>query len=192
MWGFAMSLGGSQSILEPHCIVVGAGCVPFGLYSCNLLTTSKVRVGQASKPGPWTLQLRNIVSAAKHIQKFEFSCGCHVWTKTSATKAMQDKAVKAMRSQRGHVVFSGFSKCRHEDCLQKPGKASAVGTMIFSKSRSQCLSWQWSAPLFRSARISDAVLQVGSIPVRVVAVYGYHSGYADHVTLNDALSCYSQ
>ena len=144
-------------------------------------------VGQASNPGPWTLQLRNIVSAAKHIENFAFSSDCHVWSETSATKATQDKAVKATRGLRGHVAFSDFSKCRHEDGLQKPGKAVAVGTMIFSKSRLQCLSAQWPAPLFRSARISDAVLQVGIIQVRVVAVYGYNSGIADHVSLNDAL-----
>ena len=144
-------------------------------------------VGQASNPGPWTLQLRNTVSAAKHIESFSFTCDCHVWSETSATKATQDKAIKAMRRQSGHAVFSDFSKCRHEDGLQKPGKAQASGTLVFSKARSQCLSSQWSAPVFQSARIADAVIQVGSIQVRVVAVYGYHSGYADHVTLNDAL-----
>ena len=92
-----------------------------------------------------------------------------------------------MRRQSGHVVCSDFSKCRLEDGLQKPCESNASGTMVFSKHRLQSLSSQWSAALFCSARIADAVLQVGCIQIRVVAVYGYHSGFPDHTALNDAL-----
>ena len=66
-------------------------------------------VGQASNPGPWTIQVRNVVSAAKHIEDFSLQCDCHAWSETSATKATQGKAVKSMRRQSGHVVFSYFS-----------------------------------------------------------------------------------
>ena len=64
-----------------------------------------VCVGQADNPGPWSLQLRNIVSASKHIEDFKFEADCHVWTETCATKHGQDKITKQIRKAGANVVF---------------------------------------------------------------------------------------
>ena len=65
-----------------------------------------VCVGQAANHGPWALEVRNIVSASKHIEDFRFQADCHVWTETAATKTGQGKILKQMRKHATHVVFS--------------------------------------------------------------------------------------
>ena len=132
-------------------------------------------VGQASNPGPWSLQVSNVVSASKHTENFENTSDCHVWSETNATPAAQSKILKASRKFKGSVVFSAPVAARRQNGTTAVGRQSSTGTLVMSTTRSSSLSRQWDSLTFSSGRIADSLLQVGSVQVRVIAVYGFHS-----------------
>ena len=143
-------------------------------------------VGQASNPGPWMLQLRNIVSATKHIENFSMQADCHVWSETSATSAAQNKVLKKTRKLGVSLVCSDVASSKSSKG-SLVGRSTATGTMCISKARATSLAGQWEGPVFSSGRVSDALLQLDGVQVRVIAVYGYHSGIKDSLTKNDIL-----
>ena len=66
------------------------------------------------------------------------------------------------------------------------GKASGVG--IFTRgSRLTALHSQWSHELWESGRVSDAVLTLKHCQIRVIGVYGVHSGEPDSKALNELI-----
>ena len=142
------------------------------------------RVGEASNPGPWTLQLRNVVSAAKAIQTFSFTADCHVWTETSATAITQERIAKQIRTARGHVVSSFPAPKANPTAVGKP---EAMGSLIIARQPARDLGLQWESAIYRTARIADTILQLGHCQIRVIAVYGYHSGTADSLSKNEFL-----
>ena len=146
-----------------------------------------VCVGQADNPGPWSLQLRNIVSASKHIEDFKFEADCHVWTETCATKHGQDKITKQIRKAGANVVFSFPAPSKSVNSPDLVGRPSATGSLCLSKARCTSLAGQWDGPVFSSGRVSDTLIQLPGIQVRIIAVYGFHSGIADSVARNDKL-----
>ena len=143
-------------------------------------------VGQASNPGPWMLQLRNIVSATKHIENFSMQADCHVWSETSATTAAQNKVLKKTRKLGVSLVCSEVASSKTSKG-SLVGRSAATGTMCISRARSTSLAGQWEGPVYSSGRISDALLQLNGIQVRIIAVYGYHSGIKDSLVKNDIL-----
>ena len=144
-------------------------------------------VGQASNPGPWSLQVSNVVSASKHIENFENNSDCYVWSETNATAAAQSKILKASKKFKGSVVFSAPAAARRQNGTTAVGRQNSTGTLVMSSTRSSPLSGQWDSPTFSSGRISDSLLQVGPVQVRVIAVYGFHSGLTDAAPKNDIL-----
>ena len=143
-------------------------------------------VGQALNPGPWSLQLQNIVSASKYISDFNMDHQCVLWTETCANKFTQERVARHAHKSRASVVFSNPAPIR--SCgTGKGGRAEATGSIIFAKTPMQNLSGTWDAALFASGRIADAVIHVGSMQVRVIAVYGYHSGTTDSLQKNEKL-----
>ena len=146
-----------------------------------------VCVGQAANPGPWALEVRNIVSASKHIEDFRFQADCHVWTETTATKNGQGKILKQMRKRATHVVFSAPAPSKQSGGPDVVGRPVATGTLCMSKARSTSLEGHWEGPVFTTGRVSDSLLQLPGHQVRVIAVYGFHSGIVDSVAKNDKL-----
>ena len=145
-----------------------------------------VCVGQASNPGPWMLQLRNVVSASKHIDDFTMNADCHVWSETSATSTTLNKVLKKTRKLKASLVSSAPapSRSRKGDV---GGRPAATGTLSMSRARAASLADQWEGPVYSSGRVSDALLQLASTQVRVISVYGYHSGIHESVAKNDIL-----
>ena len=132
-------------------------------------------VGQASNPGPWSLQVSNVVSASKHTENFENTSDCHVWSETNATPAAQSKILKASRKFKGSVVLSAPVAARRQNGTTAVGRQNSTGTLVMSTTRSSSLSRQWDSLTFPSGR------------VRVIAVYGFHSGLTDAAPKNDIL-----
>ena len=143
-------------------------------------------VGQASNPGPWSLQLQNIVSASKYIPDFHMDHQRVLWTETCANKFTQERVIRHARKSRASVVLSNPAPIR---CCStgKGGRAKATGSIIFAKTPMQNLSGTWDAAVFASGRIADAVVHVGSVQIRVIAVYGYHSGVTGSLQKNEKL-----
>ena len=143
-------------------------------------------VGQASNPGPWSLQLRNIVSASKHVEDFSVQADCHVWSETSATTAALNKVLKKSRKLGLSLVSSAPAPTRSKSA-GLVGRPNATGALCMSQARATSLASHWEGPLFSSGRIADALLQLSGIQVRVISVYGYHSGIKDSIPKNDVL-----
>ena len=142
-------------------------------------------VGQAQNPGPWTISTYNIVSANKHLDDFSLHTNCMVWTETSATKATQERAVRKAKSLHNFVQFSNPSPVSGRKA--RVGKPDAMGVMIFSDVPSRDLSGEWDEAIFRTARISDVFVNVANTRIRVIGIYGFHSGIPDNITQNDRL-----
>ena len=147
---------------------------------------SGFRIGEASNPGPWSVELRNIVSAHKHLEDLHFHQHCIAWTETSATKQTQERAVRKVRQMNSHVIFSAPATSSQQGTRAR-GKPEAMGTMIFSRHHVQNLETLWDPAIFRTARVADATIQIGVLQIRVILVYGYHSGISDSNAKNDRL-----
>ena len=142
-------------------------------------------VGQAANPGPWSLQVQNIVSAAKHVDDSSFQQNCIVWSETTANEFTQQRVQRRARACKASAVFSAPIPSRRSP--GKGGRDQASGTTVFAKTPMQCLSQGWEAAIFSSARVADAVLHTGAQQIRVIAVYGYHSGNRDSLQKNEHL-----
>ena len=142
-------------------------------------------VGQAANPGPWSLQVQNIVSADKHVDDCSFQQQCIVWSETTANEFTQQRVQRRARLCKASAVFSAPIPPRR--ATGKGGRVQASGTMVFAKTPMQCLSKSWDAAFFSSARVADAVLHIGVQQIRVIAVYGYHSGNQDSLQKNEHL-----
>ena len=145
-----------------------------------------VCVGQAANPGPWTMQLQNIVSASKHLDDFQCQHDCTVWTESCANKFTQERVRRHARKYRASAVFSAPAPLRRNS-TGKGGRAEAVGSLVFAKTPMQQLTSTWDAAIFASARVTDALLHLQGQQIRVIAVYGFHSGLPDHMSKNDRL-----
>ena len=64
------------------------------------------RVGEAQHPGPWSLQVRNIVSANKHADELDCSETCTAWSETSASSATLSRLHKKARALKGYLTTS--------------------------------------------------------------------------------------
>ena len=143
-------------------------------------------MGQAANPGPWTMQIQNIVSASKHLDEYQSQHDCTVWTETCANKFTQERVHRHARKCQAAVTFSAPAPLRRNN-TGKGGRAEAVGSLIFAKTPTQPFTDTWDAAVFSSARVTDALLHLQGQQIRVIAVYGFHSGLSDHVPHNDRL-----
>ena len=142
-------------------------------------------MGQAANPGPWSLQVQNIVSAAKHLDDCSFQQNCIVWTETTANEFTQRRVQRRARACKVSTVYSAPVPSRR--ATGKGGRDQASGTVVFARTPMQCLSQSWEAAIFSSARVADAVLHVGAQQIRVIAVYGHHSGNPHSLQKNELL-----
>ena len=154
-------------------------------YSGDFNFLHGIRVGEASNPGPWHIQIRNIVSANIAIDNASFPATCTVWTETTAPKTVQERCAKRARSLSRFTTLSAAAP--KTTAKNSTGKPEAMGTMIFTDIPSKDMSMQWDAATFRAARVADSLIQVGAVQVRTIVVYGYHSGISQSLRKNDVL-----
>ena len=147
-------------------------------------------VGQASNPGPWSLQLQNVVSASKHIADFRMEHDCVLWTETCANKFTQERVRRHARKGSASAVCSNPAPIRCNS-TGKGGRAEATGSIIFASTPIQNLGGSWDAAIFASGRIADAVIHVSSMQIRVIAIYGYHSGITESLQKNEKLMAHA-
>ena len=178
------SLLGYYSALGP----VFSTPVPFHfpINSCDFDYLHGVCVGQAANPGPWNIQVRNVVSASKHIDEIHQPVDCMAWSETSATKVQAEHITRQARKAKRFVNFSAFAPARSK-LQDKGGKLEAVGTLLFSNAFAQNLGSSWEAPIFHTARVSDSLLHLPATQVRVITLYGFHSGMPEAHIKNDRL-----
>ena len=65
-----------------------------------------VRFGEASNPGPWHIEVRNVVSADKHVLDLSGDPSCVAWTETSAGPRTLEKLHRRARAVKSHLVHS--------------------------------------------------------------------------------------
>ena len=152
---------------------------------CDFNVLHGTCVGQASNPGPWTIRTHNVVSANKHLDSLSLSTDCTVWTETTATRATQERAARTVKPMHSYVNCSMPAPSHGPKA--KMGKPEAMGVMIFSSTPSKDLSGEWDPAIYNTARVADVLLRINGGSVRVIAVYGYHSGIPEHIPKNDRL-----
>ena len=160
------------------------------IYSGDFCPYSGCRVGEASNPGPlpWTLQVRNIVSAHHHSDELaNCSDNCVVWTETSATRSTQQAISSLLRGCRRSCIFSEAASSRAVMGETSTGRGFATGTLISSSSKGQDLRGLWSDQVYASGRVADTLLHVGPFQLRIIAVYGYNSNIKQSEGLNQIL-----
>ena len=149
-----------------------------------------IRVGEAKNPGPdsWKLAVRNIVSATTHLSEVtSSSIDCQVWSETAANAVTLDRLRKTVRSRRAFLASSAPWEGSNRSAGLRGGKAQSSGVLISARSHAKSLHEVWDAAVWKSARIADMLLQIGNIQVRVIGLYGFHSGIANALDLNETL-----
>ena len=144
------------------------------------------RVGEASNPGPWGLQLRNVVSANKHADELDSNHFCTAWTETSANSATLSKLHKKARFLKGYLNTSAPWNNRRPE-QSSGGRSTAAGTLLFSRQHAKSLHQLWDMATWQSARVSDSLIQLDGVQVRVIVVYGVHSGVQGSLEQNELL-----
>ena len=91
------------------------------------------------------------------------------------------------RTTRRSLVVSAPSGARQLKGVMTAGRGEASGVMISSKFPINDLKNLWTPALFQTGRVADCVIQVGTVQLRVVAIYGYHSNIVNSLGLNDIL-----
>ena len=146
-----------------------------------------VRVGEASNPGPWHIEVRNVVSADKHVLDLSGDPSCVAWTETSAGPRTLEKLHRRARAVKSHLVHSAALDHGSGGPGGKGGRSASFGALVCSRSHAKSLHSIWDAAVWQSSRIADSLIQLDTGQVRVVAVYGYHSGIPEAMELNEAL-----
>ena len=144
------------------------------------------RVGEAQNPGPWSFLLRNVVSANKHADDLNLTNNCTAWSETSANAATLAKLHKRARLIKGYLASSApWNNKRPEQ--SSGGRSSAAGTLLLSRHHAKSLHSLWDKAIWQSARVTDCLIQLSDLQVRVVVVYGVHSGVAGASEQNEML-----
>ena len=152
------------------------------------------RFGEALHPGPpeqnsWSFQLRNIVSADAHFDElFSDATDCTVWTETATTQYTQDAIALKCKKESSHCSFSAASNQR--SLLGKPcvGRGHSSGVLCFSRrARQLSLHKLWNPATWSTGRVSDTILHLDGMQIRIIGVYGYHVKVPDCDALNDIL-----
>ena len=162
-------------------------------YSGSFSSVLGVRVGEATNPGPmhakvWSLQVRNIVSAAAHLD--EIALGedqCVVWTETSATQSTLQSLKLLSKTHATSLVHSAPAATRTVRGKTALGRGEASGTLIWSSCKARDLKELWPQTAFQTGRVADAFISVGAVQVRVIACYGFPSSIPNHLGLNELL-----
>ena len=162
-------------------------------YSGSFSSVLGVRVGEAKNPGPmhakvWSLQVRNIVSAAAHLD--EIALGedqCVVWTETSATQSTLQSLKLLSKTHATSLVHSAPAATRTVRGKTALGRGEASGTLIWSSCKARDLKELWPQTAFQTGRVADAFISVGAVQVRVIACYGFPSSIPNHLGLNELL-----
>ena len=154
--------------------------------------TYACRIGEASNPGPArrvTMHVRNIASAAAHIDELQHSQDDILfWTETSAT-AMTIASLKTKaKSSKFSLVASAPTGARHNKGYMTSGRGEASGALVSSKFPLLDLNGLWSDPVFQTGRIADSIVNIGGVQIRLLSIYGYHSGISNHLGLNEILT----
>ena len=125
-----------------------------------------------------TLQLRNIASAAAHVDELQNSeDDILVWSETSAT-ATTLSSLRAKAKQSGQSVSTSAPVgARLNKGFMTSGRGEASGALVVSKFPLMNLNDTWNRVVFQTGRIADAIINVDGTQIRIIAVYGYHSGY---------------
>ena len=143
-------------------------------------------MGEAQHPGPWSLQVRNIVSANKHADELDCSETCTAWSETSASSATLSRLHKKARALKGYLTTSAPWDNRRPE-QSSGGRSTAAGTLLFSRQHTKSLHQLWDRATWSSARITDSLIQLDGVQVRVVVVYGVHSGVQGSLEQNELL-----
>ena len=177
--GKQVALNGHIRLMRQHC------CDSF-----RFSPFRGIRVGEAKNPGPdsWKLAVRNIVSATTHLSEVtSSSIDCQVWSETAANAVTLDRLRKTVRSRRAFLASSAPWEGSNRSAGLRGGKAQSSGVLISARSHAKSLHEVWDAAVWKSARIADMLLQIGNIQVRVIGLYGFHSGIANALDLNETL-----
>ena len=167
-------------------------------YSGSFSILLGTRVGEASNPGPesplqleartWRLQIRNVISAASHADElFSTSEDCVVWSETCATESTLQSLTQSARLKKFSLVHSAAVASRTYRGALSTGRGVASGSLILSKFKARHLHNLWPSVVYSTGRISDALICLGRIQLRVIAAYGYHSNLPDAAGLNELL-----
>ena len=85
------------------------------------------------------------------------------------------------------VASSAPTGARLNKGILTAGRGEASGTLISSRSPLIELRGIWNDAVFQTGRIADALITLQGVQIRVIAVYGYHSGVTNALGLNDVL-----
>ena len=110
-----------------------------------------VRVGEASNPGPWHIEVRNVVSADKHVLDLSGDPSCVAWTETSAAQG-------PLKS-----YTDGLELLRATSCTQRPLTIDRAGLVARGGGLHRSVPWCAHA-LTPKAFIRYGIQQCGNHP----------------------------
>ena len=155
-----------------------------------VLPTLGVRFGEALHPGPvqFTLSVRNVVSASKHMEELLNSSDAIMWSETSATSSTQ-KAIKYLaKKHHGFCSFSAPTQPRTVCGNMTTGRGEAAGTLLYSRRHKQLsLEGSWDPVIWATGRVCDCLVSVGVSQIRFIGAYGYHSSLPNAEARNEIL-----
>ena len=148
------------------------------------------RLGEASNPGPAVeLLATNPTSLTDKIRHFaEMDYHVAMLSEVAATEAVQPEICERFLKKGIKVLFGYPSPPRGTDLKGRPMRRGLqLGTAIACRCPCRDSGDPMPGLWLQTGRISEAIVKLGHLTVKVVAVYGFHAATPEYKTKNDQL-----
>ena len=150
-----------------------------------------VRVGEAKKPGPFTLAALNVQALSAFVSDrriLDTSSDIRVFSETAATAHVIDQARKVLLPKgQSLVATEPCPKRSFADGRTSNLKGTAEGVMIVSTRPLRPVRREWSQYARESRRVVDTYVVNDDAMIYVAGIYGHHQGHQGFAEENNKL-----